>query len=369
MKYFSILIKPASSLCNMACRYCFYHDVAENREVKSYGIMTRDVAERMLENIFRYAGDSTDLTFLFQGGEPTVAGLQFFKDFIQIVDKYNENRLPVHYGIQTNGYLIDEDWCRFLADHHFLVGLSQDGPRDIHDFCRPDASGKGTFSRTVQAICLFNEYKIDYNILSVITKQFARHPQAVWDYYRRSGIKYVQLIPCLKPLKDGRADPTDLTPRMYGNFMKQFFRLWYAAFLRGEYLSVRQFDNLVLMLRGQPPEQCGLSGRCTPQFVVEADGSVYPCDFYTLDEYRCGNAAQQPVEEIGASEGMRRFLRGETPVGELCPSCEVRGLCGGGCRRYRSFYTLESGYCPQQDFLYDALPQLLEIARQGAHTV
>ena len=192
----------------------------------------------------------------------------------------------------------------------------------------------------------------------------------IYDFYREMGWNYQQYIACLDPLGETRGESEfALEPAMYGKFLTELFDLWYADWKKGRQPYIRQFENYVGILLGYPPEACDQRGVCGITNVVEADGSVYPCDFYTLDEYRCGNAAQQPVEEIGASEGMRRFLRGETPVGELCPSCEVRGLCGGGCRRYRSLYTQESGYCPQQDFLYDALPQLLEIARQGAHTV
>lgn len=364
MKHFSALIKPASSLCNMRCKYCFYCDVAASREIGSYGIMSKETTENLIDQIFQYNGANTEITLAFQGGEPTVAGQDYFLHFFQCVEKANTKHLPVHYAIQTNGYLMDDEWCKIFREHKFLVGLSQDGTKELHDMCRLDSHEDGTYYKTQKAIRLMEKHKIEYNVLSVVTNQFARHPQAVFQHYIKNHIDYVQLIPCLKPLDAKEKNPFDLEPRTWAEFMKQFFHLWYTALIQGQYLSVRQFDNIVYMLQGHPPEQCGLIGRCRPQFVVEADGSVYPCDFYVLDQYCCGNINTDSIEAIASSANSKQFLQDIPPENPLCSDCKVYRICGGGCRRYREFYAEEPGYCPYQDFLYATLGRFLEVAQR-----
>ena len=365
MKYFSILLKPASSLCNMRCRYCFYCDVAENREVFSYGIMNEATAAALLDRVFTYLTPPATVTFAFQGGEPTVAGLDFFKMFTALADQKNEERFILQYAIQTNGLTIDRDWCKLLKKYDFLVGLSLDPGGKLHVAHRLDGKKNGTFSRVRKTAQLLEETGVSYNILSTVTRQMAQHPQEVFRFYKNSGFRYIQLTPCLKALDAEENAPFDLTPRLFASFLKQFFALWYQSLREGDYISVRMFDNLVRQFRGEPAEQCGMSGECTPQFVVEGDGSVFPCDFYVLDPYKSGNVNENTVEEIGKSEGMLQFVRDQKPRPPICDSCRFLPICGGGCRRYRDFYHEEEGYCPYADFLSEAAPVLVQLARMS----
>lgn len=351
MNRFSALIKPASSLCNMRCKYCFYADVADNRLVSSYGVMDRQTSEILIDRVLEHMQQPGEVIFAFQGGEPTLAGLDYFLHFTSYAKEKNAGRCTLRYAIQTNGLVLDESWCRMLKEHEFLVGVSLDGEESLHNYCRPDAKGLGTYSRIKKSIKLLEQAGVEYNILSVVTRQAAKHPQKAFQFYRKNGFNFVQLIPCLKPLDAKEEGSFDLTPQLYADFYKRFFNEWYEHLQRGEYLSVRQFDNILMMMQGQPPEQCGMRGRCTPQFVVEADGGVYPCDFYVLDRYACGNIKEQSIEEISHSIGIQRFLEDRVPEHPLCSTCRVRRLCGGGCKRYRSFYTSQPGYCPNQDFL------------------
>ena len=160
-------------------------------------------------------------------------------------------------------------------------------------------------------------------------------------------MKYIQLIPCLKPFGES-SRKFDLTPRLYGEFLIRLFDLWYKQYKKGNYISIRLFDNIISMLSGHPPEQCGLSGQCVPQFVVEANGEVYPCDFYVVDKYRCGNINEDSIREIELSEGIKRFLLDIQPQNALCVGCGFYKICGGGCKRYRSFYNRQAGYCPMR---------------------
>lgn len=361
MNYFSCLIKPASSLCNMRCRYCFYFDEAQSRQVKSYGIMSQKTSENLINQIYAHVKAPAQVHFAFQGGEPTVAGLSYFNHFTAYAREHCPAGVKLAFAIQTNGLVIDEDWCRLFREFDFLVGISMDADRQTHDRNRLDASGKGTYNRIMASIRLMEKTGVAYNVLSVVTKQMARHPAAIFQAYLKNNIAFVQLIPCLSAL-DGSPSPHDLTPEGYAAFMKSFFSLWYEQLVAGNYFSIRQFDNLVAMAQGRRAEQCGMHGFCTPQFIVEADGGVYPCDFYVLDKYLCGNVNENTVLEIGQSEGMKRFLQDDVQKNPLCANCPVLGLCGGGCKRYRSFYNQKPGYCPYQDFLVASQDKILHLA-------
>lgn len=364
MSDISLLIKPASSLCNMRCKYCFYADVSDLRTVRSYGIMSDETAEYVIRRAIEAAGNRGKIHFAFQGGEPTLAGLPFFRNFTDLVKKLLPPGVFAIYSIQTNGLLLDEEFCAFLADHHFLVGLSLDGDREYHDGCRCDASG-GTFARVSDAMNRLHSHKVEFNILTVVTAQIAAHPQKLWNFCQKKRIGYLQTIPCLPPLEDpGRSDFYTLTPGKYGRFLKEFFRIWAKETDAGNYISVRLFDNYVHMAMGRMPEMCGMSGFCSAQFVIEADGSVYPCDFYVLDELRIGNVQESSFEEMTKSEILRNFLKKGTEKPKICRNCRFYGICAGGCRRYRDLLLCEENYCPIADFLSECAPEIKRIANK-----
>ncbi len=346
MKHLSFLIKPASSLCNMRCRYCFYADVSDHRQVKSYGMMSEETVKALLFRVKEAAPD--EVTFAFQGGEPTLAGLGFFQTFVAAV-KEALPRVTVHYSIQTNGILLDDAFVAFLKEHAFLVGLSLDGDKDLHNYLRKGAKGEDTFSKVLAAYRRLREALVDVNILTVITAPLAKKAAKLWQFYRKHGMEFVQCIPCLDALDETDRPDFALTPRLYEQFLNDFFALWAKALQKHDYVSVRLFDNLIRQVAGETPEMCGMCGRCSPQFVIEADGSVYPCDFYVLDEFSCGNIHENTLDEILKSEAMQRFL---SPLLEkACADCRFSRFCRGGCKRYRAFYLREDGYCPYAAFL------------------
>ena len=350
-EHLSLLIKPASSLCNLRCRYCFYHDLADNRNIESYGIMKHDVADVLIENAVNAADKS--ISFAFQGGEPSLAGLDYFCYFIDCVNKKiseSNKKLQINYSIQTNGINIDEEFAKFLKDNNFLVGLSLDGIKEINDFLRVDSKNDGTFNRIIKTAELFDKFKVDYNILTVITAQIAKHIEKIYNFYKNRGFLYLQFIPCLEPLEGHNiinqrrvkdAAPYRLTPELYEKFLINLFRLWHNDFVNIKYISIRFFDNLVRIAAGYPSEQCGTFGFCIGQFVIEADGTVFPCDFYCVDNWKIGNIIDMPFEELYNSPNMQRFR--ETSIyanyseseREKCESCKVFYLCRGGCRRDR----------------------------------
>ncbi len=362
-----ILIKPSSSYCNMRCKYCFYFDEVSHRETESYGFMNNETMELVIDKAIDYV--TNHITFAFQGGEPTLIGLDYFRRFVAYVEKRNTKNLQVSFAIQTNGYVLDAEWAKFFHEKNFLVGLSMDGSKDIHDRYRLDAAGKGTYNRVLQVSQLFDKYKVEYNILSVVTKPLAKSIQKNYRFFMRNNFSWQQYIPCLDPIAAERGtNEYSLTAEAYADFLKQLFDLWHKDVMGGKLVSIRYFDNLIGMMLGQPPESCGMSGRCSNQYVVEANGQVYPCDFYMMDEYLLGNICTQSLAEIDAKRTEMGFVEKSFKVEEDCKQCKWGGLCRGGCRRDReNFATGEIGktyLCgAYKDFFEYAYPKMVEICK------
>jgi uncharacterized protein len=262
--------------------------------------------------------------------------LDFYKKLIEFEKKYNTKKVKIQNALQTNGKIIDENWAKFLAENKFLVGISLDGPKDIHDANRIDAKGKGTFNNVMNATKLFNKYKVEYNILFVVNGYVARHANKVYDFFKKNNFKYLQFIPCLDELNEQHgSNEFSLIPDRFTYFLKSLFDLWYEDIMKGNIVSIRYFDNLVGTLMGYRPEACGMSGQCQCQFVVEANGGVYPCDFYVLDEWLLGNIKDNGFEELRNSDAGQKFIEQSLPVDPACRECKWFSLCRGGCRRDR----------------------------------
>lgn len=350
----SVMVKPTSSACNLRCRYCFCADVAASRAVADHGVMQADTAKLLAQRLAEAIGFSGNAHISFQGGEPTVAGLDWFRSFVAEMDRY-PSVIP-HWSLQTNATLLDEEWARFFAEHGFLVGVSLDGPRSNMDRFRCDAAGEGAFARAMHGIELLYQAGVEFNILTVVTRQLAQKPKQLFQFYLQHDFADVQLIPCLPPL-DGTDDGMSLRPRDYRSFYLGFFRAWQKAFQQEKLIRVNLFENVLGMLMGHPPYQCGMLGRCTVQYVIEANGDVYPCDFYCLDEFRLGNLADASLHELSASAGAEAFLAGQACRREPCASCPYARICNGGCRRQNTCYLTDEG-CAYQDVLAQLVPGL-----------
>ncbi len=363
----NLLIKPASGNCNLRCKYCFYYSIIENREKKSYGIMDIKTLEELVKKAFQYA--EVSCTFSFQGGEPTLAGLDFYKKLIQFEKKYNKKNIQVNNALQTNGMVIDNEWAKFLADNSFLVGLSLDGPKNINDVNRVYPNNKGSFSKVMNTVELFNKYKIEYNILSVVNAFVARHAHKTYNFFKKNNFKYLQFIPCLDPLNEKPGGyEYSLTPKRYSQFLKTLFDCWYNDIVNGDKISIRTFDNYIGMLMGYRPEACGMLGECQCHFVVEADGGVYPCDFYVIDEWYLGNLKEKELGELKDCDTAKRFIETSRFIDPECNECKWARLCRGGCRRTREPF--ENGkpvlnyYClAYKEFFEYSIERMLNLAR------
>jgi len=335
MPNINFLIKPSSSRCNMNCSYCFYHDIAENRNVTDYGLMTLDTAENLIRKASDFSGNG-QVTFAFQGGEPTLVGIEFYKEFLVLVDKYFENSKQVHFALQTNGLLIDEKWAKLFSDNSFLIGLSIDGTKDVHDLNRLDYTGKGTHKRVQKAAELLSKHGVDFNVLTVVSKVVTRKIRSIYKEYKSKGYKNLQFIPCLDPLEEERGlEKFSLKPKDYTNFLINLFDLWYKDILNDERISIRFFDNILGMFLGMPPESCDMIGRCSLQHVIEADGSIYPCDFYVLDAFKLGNINTDDLTDIHQKPIITSFIEESFLHSEKCQECQWLNLCRGGCKRNR----------------------------------
>lgn len=365
MKQLSVMFKPASALCNLRCKYCFYADISSMREVRSFGIMEPDTTEAILATIRKELDPGDVITLAFQGGEPTVAGLDYFRHFMDIVKQWEGIR--VAYALQTNATLLDEEWCCFLKEHDVLVGVSLDLHKTSHDRARVDAQGQATYGRVMDAIHLLEKYGVEYNILCTLTSEVAQYPDKVWKAIVKNDFRYVQFTPCLDDLESGESSPYALTPERFASFYKQIFEYWLTDFKQGKYRSIKLFDDIVNLLACGQPTACGINGVCQPQLVVEADGSVYPCDFYCLDQYCLGNLKEDALSTLFA-RSMQSPSKIREPLTEVCSDCPYQRICGGGCKRMRReiFCGGKSGVCGYRELLDVSIRDLSLIAREEA---
>lgn len=306
MKHNTFLVKPASSLCNLRCRYCFYDDVSNSRACKNMGLLSHEMAGELVEKAFAATEEGGSVHFLFQGGEPTLAGLDFFRFFLE-TERSMQRNISVFHSIQTNGICLDEEWASFFKANSFLVGLSLDGTQENHDLYRLDAAGQGTWDKVTHALALLDVYRVETNLLCVVTGQLARKPQRAFKSLCELGQHNLQFIPCLDPLDTIGGQAYSLTPELYGRFLCGVFDTWYQQLQRGNYISVRNFEDYLRILLGMPPTSCASSGSCGHYLAVEGDGSLYPCDFYVLDEWKLGNLSHCTVE--GGIPGYRARIR------------------------------------------------------------
>lgn len=363
MKELSFLVKPASSMCNMSCRYCFYADVSRRRETASYGLMTHDVAKRLITAAAEDVRPADRVIFAFQGGEPTLSGIGFYKYFFETARELLPKN-PVSFSLQTNGLALDEAWCSLFREYNVLVGLSIDGGPQFHNAYRLDPAGHGTYGRVRASMQLMKRCGVMFNVLCVLTAQAARHPSAIWSWLKKEGVEYVQFVPCLNELEPHAGAPWAVAPSRLCSFYRQLFPLWRKHLEEGHFLSVKLFDDLVNQYLLGQVTACGMAGRCTIQYVVESNGDVFPCDFYVLDQYRLGSILDsRPSELYPHGQAFLSDGQGHTEQ-EPCRSCPYRDTCGGGCKRQRDSMYIENGVCQYAMLLDELLPPLLAFARR-----
>lgn len=333
MKEISVLIKPISSKCNINCKYCFYKDEDKLRNDGCYKAMKEETLEVLVKKVFESV--SNHASFVFQGGEPTLMKLDFFKKFIVFVKKYNTNYVDTFYSIQTNGILLDDEWCLFLKENNFLVGLSFDGNPKINDINRVTYDGKGTSDLVVKAIRLLQKHRVDFNVLCVINHYSAYEAKSIYDYCKKIGIEYLQIIPVLDKYGfQKESSDYSLSKRELEVFLCDLFDIWYDDFLLNKEVRITYFENIITSLINGRGTMCSMNGICSVESVIEANGNVYPCDFYVSDKYCLGNILDNGLKEMIFSKKAAEFIGESINLKNDCTKCEYCHLCMGSCKRY-----------------------------------
>ncbi len=357
-----VMIKPSSGKCNMRCDYCFYIDEQANRARPDFGFMEEKTLKNIIRRTLLHAEGAA--SYAFQGGEPTLRGLDFFRKAVEYQKQYNRNHVRIQNSIQTNGLLLDREWCAFLREKRFLTGVSLDGTREVHNrfrHLRNEEGSASSFDLVLERIHLLQEEKVEFNILTVVTDETAAHIEEIYDFFRKEGFFWQQYIACLDPMDQTEAsrDRPRLSQEDYGRFLVRLWDLWEKDENRP---YIRQFDNWIGIELGVPPEACDMRGVCGMQYVCEADGSVYPCDFYMTDGYRLGNFNEERMDSVDARRTALSFIEESRHFSEKCGSCPYLRFCRGGCRRNR-----ENGlnrFCESYRMFFD---QRLDELRKTAH--
>ena len=367
-----VLVKPASADCNLRCEYCFYHgrdtdpySGQENKRVMSY-----DVLDRFLSEYLPMAGPTPN--FGWQGGEPTLAGLPFFERVVERQQALKARNQNIANALQSNCWLIDEDWAKFLREHRFLVGASIDGPEELNDRYRITAGGGGTFTRLMRNINTMRKHDVAVNVLTVVNRLTAQRPEQIFNFFVDEGFEWLQFIPAVeRHPKTGKPTDFSVKPAQYGEFLCRVFDCWWN---NGQpKVSVRMFDEVVTAVMGQPPAMCQLQPSCGAYVVVEYNGDVFPCDFFVEDRWKLGNLTEEPLSEMAWGEGMKRFMGIKPKASSRCTKCPWRPICHNGCPHYRALpgrKFLDLDYlCPGYEKFYKhAVPRIvrtLQKAQQG----
>lgn len=322
-----VMAKPASSRCNLNCRYCFYI------EKQQQSVMDDATLEAFIRQQIAAQPDNAIVPFAWQGGEPTLCGLDFFRRVAALQKQY-ANGKRIENAFQTNGILLNDDWCRFFREHGWLVGISIDGPADLHDAYRVNRSGKPSHHNVVHAIQLLVKHRVGFNLLCVVNALNSQQPQRLYRYLRSLGTPFLQFIPLVEQDAQGRLTAESVSGDAWGTFLNTVFDRWALDDIGRVYVQL--FDSTLGVWSGYPSQMCTFGETCGHAFALEANGDMYACDHYVYPDYRLGNLHQIPISEINASRDATAFGQSKkTTLSDECRYCEVLRFCQGDCPKHR----------------------------------
>ncbi len=337
---FHVMIKPRGPICNLACRYCYYLS-----KERLYGADDPfQMSEAVLEAFTRQyieAQSVPEITVGWQGGEPTLCGLDFFRRAVELQQRYQKPDQRILNALQTNGTTLTDEWCAFLHDHGFLVGLSLDGPRQVHDTYRRDKAGKSTFDRVMRGLRLLQKHRVEFNILTTVHAANAGRPLDIYRFLRdEAGAKFIQFIPIVeRDNETGFQEGETLTARsvtgaQYGEFLIGVFDEWVRHDVGNIFVQI--FDVSLAAWVGQRPGLCVFKQTCGLALVLEHNGDLYACDHFVEPRHRRGNILEKPLIEMVGSPEQRRFgLTKRDALPRQCLECDVRFVCNGECPKNR----------------------------------
>lgn len=343
-----VMAKPTGSVCNIDCSYCFY---LEKEALYPERKQDWRMSDKTLETYIRQyiaAQSGRQVLFAWQGGEPTLMGLPFFRRVIELCDKYGEGR-QIQHALQTNGMLMNDEWAAFFAQHHFLIGLSIDGPRPLHDRYRVTRSGRGTHEQVMKALTLLQQHNVEFNTLTVVGKHNVGHAAEVYQFLLTAGSRYIQFIPLVERISPSDSAilqlvmpgesaatlaPWTVPAWLYGEFLKQIFDIWIRRDI-GQ-VSVQMFDVAIAAWGGEPPVLCVHADTCGHAFALESNGDLYNCDHFVYPEHLLGNINQQEIRVLNRSEQAMAFgLAKRETLTRDCQQCDYQFACHGGCPKHR----------------------------------
>ncbi len=346
---FHLICKPAGPLCNLDCEYCFYLSKLNEYNKKGNEYFMTDATLKLFirQYIQRQPAQAKEVNFVWQGGEPTLLGVNFFRKAVTFQKMYKRKGMEISNSFQTNGILINDEWCKFLKENNFLVGISIDGPQELHDKYRKFKNGKGSFDGAMEAVKLFHKWGVDFNTLTCVQADNANHPEEVYRFMKSIGSTYMQFIPIVEP-ETGDEDLRGLTPKkiegktakrasyrsvgslQWGQFMLGIFNEWIKEDI-GE-VFVQLFDNVLNMVYGYPAPVCIFRNCCGRAMIIEHNGDVYSCDHFVFNENLLGNIHKRDLELIINSDKQLAFGIDKTRLlADKCRRCPWYNLCFGEC--------------------------------------
>jgi len=363
VKPFSLLIKVAAADCNLRCDYCFYLKKSSLYPETTRHRMSEEVLEAMISTYM--ATDQAQYAFGWQGGEPTLMGLDFFKRVTELQMKYGRRGAVVANGLQTNATLIDDDFARHLGEYRFLVGASLDGPEEIHNHYRKHADGRGSYAEVMQGIEAMKRHDVEFNTLTLVTSHSAGRAREIYRYLRDMGFLYHQYIPCVEFDERGEALPFTISGSAWGDFMCEIFDQWQERDIHT--VSIRLFDSILAYMVDGAYNVCHMQQNCCQYFVVEYNGDIYPCDFFVEPDLKLGNVSADGWEDVARSGVYLDFGARKRRWDPACSDCPWRRYCAGDCPKHRIRGDLDetalSWLCQGwRRFYAHAIPRLEELA-------
>jgi len=333
MKSFSLLIKPASADCNLRCKYCFYIDHLLKQPEPPR--MSEEILEKMIHS-YMEIDQNNKYSFGWQGGEPTIMGLDFFKKVVELQLKYAPSNAVISNGLQTNGTLITDEFAKFFNEYKFLLGVSLDGPADIHDYYRKTIGGTKTHSLVLKGIEKLKKHDVEFNILVLVNDQSIQYAKRIYHYLVDNGFYYHQYIPCVEYDQNGSITNFSITGAQWGSFLCDLFDEWIKEDINK--VSIRHFDSIIEFLVMGNYNVCYMNKNCCQYFVVEYDGGVYPCDFFVRDDLLLGNVMAGNWEDFLNSPKYLKFGAQKALWNQACDKCTYLDLCHGDCLKVRNPY-------------------------------
>ena len=337
------MTKPRGAICNLDCKYCYFLS-----KERLYPDSKFRMSETLLEAYTRQyieAQHVPEITFAWQGGEPTLMGLDFFKQAVVYQQKYKQPGMRITNALQTNGVTLDDEWCAFFAANDFLIGISIDGPRDLHDHYRVDKGGAPTFDRVLRGLDFLKRHKVPFNILTTVHAGNADHPLEIYRFFRDElGAEFMQFIPIVERENSTGFQEGDtvtersVAARQYGDFLIAIFDEWVRRDVGRVFVQI--FDVALAAWSGEHPGLCIFEETCGGALALEHNGDVYSCDHFVEPKHFVGNLIDIPLTEIVASDQQRQFgLAKRDTLPRYCRECEVRFACNGECPKNRLITT------------------------------